>query len=272
MLCLILNRRLSQIAEDSGRIVEESGGFRRGGSCIDEVMSLTLPGQTYISKKKTGMLSAFIDFKEAFDSVDRSKLWSRLEMLGLRGSRWLGFVQQMYEGNSCQVKIDNVLSDLEPFAVAAGVRQGCVLSSLLFSQFVNDLVHGKGVGICCVGAIVPGLMFADDLALVAGNDEGLKATLDELNSWCEDNSIEMNVDKCAILHMWKRGMKKTKSTFMIGSEEVKVVSSYKYLGCVLDEFLEMRQMIKSRAEARKRALGEWLAYCRSSIVDIKGGT
>ena len=68
-----------------------------------------------------------------------------------------------------------------------------MLSPLLFSLFVNDLVvtlKNKGVGICCGGAIVPGLMFADDLALVAGNGEGLKATLDGLNSWCEDNSIE----------------------------------------------------------------------------------
>ena len=88
-------------------------------------MSLTLLGQTYISKKETGKLSAFIDFKKAFDSVDRSKLWSHLEMLGLKGSIWLGFVQQMYEGNSCQVKIDDVLS--EPFTVAVGVKVVCCL-------------------------------------------------------------------------------------------------------------------------------------------------
>ena len=67
-------------------------------------------------------------------------------------------------------------------------------------------------------------------------------------------------------------MRKTKGSFRIGSEKVKVVYSYKYLGCVIDKSLDMKQMIRAQEEAGRRAFCEWLTYCRTSISEIKGGT
>ena len=52
---------------------------------------------------------------------------------------------------------------------------------------------------------------------------------------------------------------------------IPMVSSYKYLGCVVDEHLEFREMVEEKAAAGRRALGAWLNKCRVEvgIVEIR---
>ena len=38
-----------------------------------------------LSRKKKGMLAAFIDFRKAYDRVDQSRLWDCPEGAGLKG-------------------------------------------------------------------------------------------------------------------------------------------------------------------------------------------
>ena len=175
VLCVILNARLTDVAEGEGLIAEEQGGFRKQRGCRDQVLSLVLLGQTEIAKAAKGMLVALIDFTKAYDMVDRGKMWWCLEWLGVNG-RFLSFLKALYQDSSCRVKVQDRLS--EEFGVGTGLRQGCVLSPLLFSLYINGVVtrmhDGKcGVQLQCGGDMVPGLLFADDTSLVASDKEGL---------------------------------------------------------------------------------------------------
>ena len=67
--------------------------FRKHGGCRNQVLSLVLIAQNQISRSKDGMLMAFIDFRKAYDTVVREKLWGCLEVLGMKG-QCLGFVQR----------------------------------------------------------------------------------------------------------------------------------------------------------------------------------
>lgn len=90
-----------------------------------------------------------------------------LEQMGVSG-RFLRFLKALYQDNSCRVRVGDKLS--EEFVVNTGLRQGCVLSSLLFSLYINGLVstlHNGMCGVQCGGDVVPGLLFADDTSLVA---------------------------------------------------------------------------------------------------------
>ena len=86
---------------------------------------------------------AFIDFSKAYDRVDRGRLWRCLEGLGIGGS-FLQFLRALSDSTSCRVKVDNKQSDEsiigDEFPVISGLRQGCVLSPLLFSLYINALV------------------------------------------------------------------------------------------------------------------------------------
>ena len=137
VLCMILNARLSDFAEEEGIIAEEQGGFCKQRGCRDQVLTLVLLGQTVMAKAAKGMLVAFIDFEKAYDKWDQGKIWGCLEQLGVNG-RFPRFLKALYEDSSFRVKVQDKLS--EEFSVGAGLRQGCVLSPLLFSLYINGVV------------------------------------------------------------------------------------------------------------------------------------
>ncbi len=73
-----------------------------------------------------------------------------------------------YRSLTCEVKVGEMMSD--SFAVSRGLRQGCILSPLLFSIYVNSLVEklrGVGVGVQSRGRMVTALLYADDAVLLA---------------------------------------------------------------------------------------------------------
>ena len=83
-MCSIAQNRLVHVFEERKLVAEEQGGFRKGRGCRDQLMTLVLLGQVK-AVTKTGMLASFIDFKKAYDRVDRGKLWRCLEGMGLGG-------------------------------------------------------------------------------------------------------------------------------------------------------------------------------------------
>ena len=59
--------------------------------------------------------------------------------------------------------------------------------------------------------------------------------------------------------------------YEVEGEEIPMVSSYKYLGCVVDEYLELTEMVGDKAESGRRALGACLQRCRAEIGDVGVG-
>ena len=139
-------------------IADEQGGFKTQSGCRDQVLSLVLLGQMEMIKKSSGMLVAFIDFSKAYDKVDQEKLWSCLERMGING-KFLHFLQALYEGMSCRVKVGGKQS--KKFQMNAGLWQGCVLSPLLFPLYINGVVarlREEGCGVECSSDTIPGLL------------------------------------------------------------------------------------------------------------------
>ena len=49
-----------------------------------------------------------------------------------------------------------------------------------------------------------------------------------------------------------------------------MVSSYKYLGCVVDEHLELKEMVEEKAAAGRRALSAWSNRCKAEVDVVQG--
>ena len=50
-----------------------------------------------------------------------------------------------------------------------------------------------------------------------------------------------------------------------------MVASYKYLGCVVEKHMDLKEMVEDKAEAGRRALGVCLLRCQSEIGDVAIG-
>ena len=124
-------------------------------------------------KKGGKLFSCFVDFKKAFDSVPRDLLLNKLLNFGING-KFFNIVRGIYTNDQACIKMNNVRCPA--FGINLGVRQGCVLSPLLFNIFLCDLAKTlqelenapdvDGVGI-------NSLFWADDLVL-SENEEGLQ--------------------------------------------------------------------------------------------------
>ena len=90
--------------------------------------------QVYTASKKKHYC-AFIDYKKAFDMVDRCSLWSKLIAAGING-KVLTVIYNLYHNAKSCVRDNNSLSEF--FKCHMGVRQGENLSPLLFALYLND--------------------------------------------------------------------------------------------------------------------------------------
>jgi hypothetical protein len=95
----------------------------------------------YLRCYKT-LFCAFIDYRKAFDSVDRCALWHKLLQYCIDG-KMFKIIHNMYESAKSCVRLGTKLSD--HFYSNVGVRQRENLSPVLFSLFLNDLVELIGI-------------------------------------------------------------------------------------------------------------------------------
>ena len=269
-MCAIVQVRLKQVVEGGQLLAEEQGGFRKGKGCRDQIVTQILLGQIKMMTKKRGIFTAFIDFKN--DRVDRSKLWKCLENKGLNG-RLIHFLKAVYTKLSYEMKVDEEFS--EQFGVTKGLRQGCMLSPLLFALYINSLINElkkAGVGIECKGQRVAALLYADDMRLFAEDEKIMRLGLRILLEWCDQWAVKVSAEKCGIMHMRKNGVKRTEEKFEMNGERIEVIEEYKYLGCTINQHLECKGMVKERANAGARALSSWLRGCTVAIGEVKGET
>ena len=78
----------------------------------------------------------FVDFEKAFDSVDREAMWRILRHYGIP-DKIINMLKVQYEGFTCQVLHGGTMT--EPIEVKTGVRQGCLLSPLLWKWIGHTL-------------------------------------------------------------------------------------------------------------------------------------
>ena len=128
----------------------------------------------------------------------------------------------------------------------------------IFNLYLNDLtldLEETGLGIDFDGVNVSTLLYADDLALVAETEDNLQRLLDILSNWCNKNKKQANLDKTKVVNFRNKSTSKTERRFLFNNQSIEIASSYKYLGLVLDEFLNFDIMAKFVANSASRALG-----------------
>ena len=100
---------------------------------------------------------AFLDACKAFDTVWHNGLFFKLFQYGLTNDIWF-LLHFWYRNLRSSVKWGDKLS--RSFAIRQGVRQGALLSTLIYSIYINDLLvemESQHLGVC-IGQLYCGIL------------------------------------------------------------------------------------------------------------------
>ena len=132
--CILLDRMKGALDEN---LREEQAGFQKNKSCTDHIATLRIIVEQSIQWQSPLYIN-FIDFGKAFDRADRDVIWMLMHHYGIP-AKFVTLIQQMYENSTCQVIHNGKLS--ETSEVKTGVRQGCILSPLIFIMVIDWIMR-----------------------------------------------------------------------------------------------------------------------------------
>ena len=133
LLRIILNRLKSKAEE---LLSEEQAGFRAGRSTVEQIFNCRVLIEKHLQHQKD-LFHNFIDFKKAFDRVWHDGLWHVLRGFNVEEGL-VQVVQALYEHSSSAVLLNNQLGEF--FQTTVGVRQGCLLSPVLFNLYLERIM------------------------------------------------------------------------------------------------------------------------------------
>ena len=248
----ILLGRLENFATKHKIIPAQQIGFKRGFRTADHVYLLkTLIDQTFHKKGK--LYAAFIDFKKAYDTVNREKLLKKLQEIGLSGT-FLRNIKALYTKTEYQIKLKKRL--LKTISSNLGLKQGCPLSPILFNIYISDLepyLRDPKSDITLHNTSISHFLYADDLVIVANSKEGLQKKLNGLGLFAKDKELTVNKKKSQIMIFNKAG-RKGKENFTLDGTKLELVQTYTYLGVEMSSSGSFSTAIREINNKARKAL------------------
>ena len=153
----------------------------------------------FYKSQSTSIYVCFMDASKAFDRVNH---WLRFKKLIDRGMPLIIVrILMEYTQKAC-VRWGSAVSD--SFVVTNGVRQGGILSPLLFNVYMDGLsssLSNTPTGCAIGGVMVNHIMYADDLVVISPSIKGLQRLLDVCAVYGQTHDIQFNDDKTVCMFM-----------------------------------------------------------------------
>ena len=205
-------------------------------------------------KPKGGKLfAAFIDFKKAYDTVNRSTLLNRLKEIGV-STKFLKAIKAIYENINYMIKTKHFT--LEAISSNLGLKQGCPLSPLLFNLYINDLnqfLSKSRDSPTLQDNEISHFLYADDLVLLSNTKEGLQQKLNELTEFADQKDLTVSISKSKVMIFNKTG-RKIKEHFTIKNDKLEIVNTFTYLGVEIMNNGSFTLGVKNLAIKAKKAM------------------
>ena len=227
----ILHNRLAKFAATHNLIPKVQIGYKKGARTSDHILTLKTIIDKYINQlPRKYLFACFVDFKAAFDSVWRKALFYKLLQSNI-GGNFLAILQNMYTDVQYCVKVNGTHST--PFSSTVGVKQGCVLSPILFNLYLSDfpdMFDESCAPVSINNKKLNCLMFADDVVLLSESSEGLQNCLNRLSKYCAKWQLTINLSKTKVVIFNKGGHRIKKFGFTLNDGDLCVEQMYTYLG------------------------------------------
>ena len=169
------------------------------------------------------------------------------------------------------------------FNIDVGLRQGCILSPILFAIYINGLaeeITRQDLG-AKLSLDKDGRLFADDIALISEDRKKLENLMEITFQYSQRWRFNFNYDKCAVVVFDNSSVNEIKlgtctvdctcgHHWRLGKKLIKEEARSKYLGIELDKKLSFREFKKRVGEkARKNVSRIWGMGMASGNLSVR---
>ena len=207
-------------------------GFRQGLSTTIATGLIKNVTSRYLHRG-SNVFGCFLDASKAFDLVNHSILFKKL----LERNLPLPIVRLLlvwYMDQRMQVRWQGSLS--HRFSVSNGVRQGGVLSPVLFTVYLDDLLIGLerlGVGCHWKSIFAGAVCYADDLTLLAPSPAALRLMLKFCEDFASSHGLKFNASKTQLIRFGNKKSSSCSDVFSFCGAPLPLLDSVTHLGHVL---------------------------------------
>ena len=279
VLLKVVARRLGAYFEAKGLLPGEQCGFRPDRSTTD-MMFVVCRQQEIGRKAGVSLFMCFIDLQQAYDTVDRTLLWQVLTRIEVP-PQMIAVIRHFHDGMGVCVRPDDgVCSDW--FEVEQGLRQGCVLSPLLFNIFFAAVLNvvlqrfSKEPGILAelvqlkepstlmgpesamnyVRRVVWGMLYADDACIVSRKPQGFTKMMEVIVEVYRAFALIVSAKKTQTMCMPPPRTPRTMVRIEAAGQIYKQVQSFTYLGGAMAKTPDMP------VEITRRTCAYWMRIRR----------
>ena len=141
------------------------------------------------------VFASVMDMTKAFDNVRHSQLFTKVLERGIPAI-FIRLLMVAYKSQELLVSWNGESSAL--FTMSNGVKQGAVLSALLYNIYVDDLfkrLRDRNVG-CCVNGVYLGILgYADDIFLLSPSVDGLQSMIDTCADYGKEHGLTFSTNE-----------------------------------------------------------------------------
>jgi hypothetical protein len=247
---IILKKALK---EQWSQLHPSQAGFRHGWSTLSHILL-----NDELSRGK-GMISAYLDLKNAFDTVNHGYLVKILHDRKVP-PHVIQLIQSLMLRN-CKSSLEiNGLVAASLIQRTRGLFQGSILSPFLFNLVIDTLAHD-------VTRILPQttiLLFADDIVIKTETWSEMQKAINICYSWSIKAKLKWGINKCGIV------TGKDPFSIILGEEVLPQVNTYKYLGVPFtSKGVDWRSYTQKITEKSARFLKHIRAYSINWPIKLK---
>ena len=193
----ILSKKLKNVID---QVVQPDQSYSVPGRSIHNNINLIRDSIMFCNSKNVPLALLNLDQKKAFDNVDHGYLFKTMKAMGF-GQNFISYIKLMYTETESMVKVGGSLT--APFPFEKGIRQGCLLSGLLFLIAIEPLLHtlrntldDGGLTLPCQsGKNLDISAYADDVTVFVTRDRGFDIVKGVYDLYSKASAARLNLIK-----------------------------------------------------------------------------
>ena len=179
--------------------------------------------------------------------------------------KFVTIIKQMYEDATCQVIHEGKLT--EPFDIRTGVRQGCLLSPMIFLIVADWIMRqstvGQRTGIqWSFTKQLEDLDFADDISLLSHKQQDAQEKLCRVAEEAEKTGLQIHIGKTEAMRI----NNKQQDPLQLNQQNIKETEKFVYLGSVVNKDGGTDDDIRSRINKARHAFNTLRQIWRSKTL------